>query len=96
MSIPAPIETLDVTGNTAGAETAFPEGSGNQAATDTMEDLRLEHSGLLRDRRTGLEWTAKYSGSLPAWKDAEKYCATLGKRLPSPHEFQTIYRVEYS
>ncbi len=78
----------------ANAVTA-PAGDADRGGEDTIDDLQLQNSGLLRDRRTGLEWTAKDSGGLLGWKDAEKYCAALKMRLPTSHELQTIYRVEY-
>ena len=53
--------------------------------------------GVVLDRRTGLEWTARdHDDSLP-WPEADRYCSTLtlgargGWRLPEVGELSALY-----
>lgn len=50
-------------------------------------------SGVLKDTKTGLEWTRSDNGSAIDWNGARNHCATRGGswRLPSPDELLAIY-----
>jgi hypothetical protein len=49
--------------------------------------------GLLKDTRTGLQWTQSDNGADIGWNDARKFCAGRGGdwRLPSVDELLAIY-----
>jgi hypothetical protein len=50
-------------------------------------------SGVLKDGRTGLEWTRDDNGGDIDWNEAKAYCDGRGKgwRLPSLRELKTIF-----
>lgn len=50
-------------------------------------------SGVLKDARTGLEWTQSDNGSIIDWAGAQQFCANLGGswRLPMLDELSTLY-----
>jgi hypothetical protein len=49
--------------------------------------------GILKDTKTGLEWTQNDNGSGINWRNARKYCSSRGGswRLPSTAELQAIF-----
>lgn len=62
----------------------------NSAPEKTFADLG---SGVLKDNRSGLEWTQADNGADIGWNDADKYCSGRGAmwRLPSLNELTAIY-----
>jgi hypothetical protein len=78
-----------------GSETAqVPTVSGppdQPESARTADVFEMTSDGLLRDRRSGLQWTPRDMGADTGWHEAKEYCATLHMRLPTVREMQTIY-----
>jgi hypothetical protein len=68
------------------ATAASPEVSGENRWTDIG-------NAVLKDGRTGLEWTKNDNGADIDWDEAKSYCDGLrsGWRLPSLHELEAIF-----
>lgn len=62
-----------------------------QEASDRRYEAR--DGGVVRDLKTGLDWTQSDNGSNISWSEATRYCAAKGSgwRLGSPDELEGLY-----
>jgi hypothetical protein len=76
--------------------TACDQGADTSGARK-RERFEQAGDGVVRDSRTGLEWTSRDHDQSLAWEDADRHCRGLqqatrtGWRLPEIGELQSLY-----
>lgn len=75
-------------------ESAFDQTQTRQSEQDASDRRYEAHDGgVVRDIKTGLEWTQSDNGSDVNWSEAKRYCAGKGSgwRLGSADELESLY-----